>query len=227
MNRRQSTYRRWTEREDELLRQLYPERPNAYLAEIFHRSKKSVQHRAFVLRIQKTPEFAKQQLEKGWFPKGHIPFNKGKKWEHYMSAEGAKNAAKTQFGGPPHNTRPDGYEILRAEHHGKRYWWIKPSDGRRMMPKHRYLWEMAYGKPPRGFNVQFKDGNPLNCVLENLYLIPRDKQVRENYDRLSAEGKAEMRRKIHERRNESIKRDKLRLKWGMEPKTKLVKRRPI
>ena len=96
-----------------------------------------------------------------------------------------------------------------------------------MMPKHRWLWEQAYGEIPKGHNVQFKDNNPLNCVLENLYLITRDEQVRENYDRLSAEGKAAMREKIHQKRNESIKRDRIRLKWGLEPKTKLVKRRPI
>ena len=228
MNRRPSTYRRWTEREDELLRQLYPERPNAYLAEIFHRSKKSVQHRAFVLRIQKTPEFAKQQLTANQFKKGHTPFNKGKKWEHFMSEEGMRNSAKTQFSGEPHNTRPPGYEMLRtADKKGRRYWWIKPADGRRMMPKHRWLWEQAYGSIPKGYNVQFKDGYTTNCVLDNLYLITRDKQMRENFDNMPAEDKAAMWKKITEKRNESIKRDRLRLKWGMEPKTKLVKRRPI
>lgn len=226
MKMKSSKYRRWTKAEDELLIELYSDKPNAYLAEIFNRSKKSVQHRAFVLGIQKSPEFAKQQLEKGWFPKGHVPFNKGKKWIHFMSEEGMRNSAKTQFSGPPHNTRPPGFEMLRAAHHGKRYWWIKPYDGRRMMPKHRWLWEQAYGEIPKGYNVQFKDNNPLNCVLENLYLITRDEQVRENYDRLSAEGKAAMREKIHQKRNESIKRDRIRLKWGLEPKTKLVKRRP-
>ena len=226
MRRKQSEYRRWTDAENELFIQLYPDNPNDYIAEMFHRTKRSCQMHAMTLGITKSPEFAKQQHEKGQFKKGHVPFNKGKKWEHFMSEEGMRNSAKTQFSGPPHNTRPPGYEMLRTEHHGKRYWWIKPYDGRRMMPKHRWLWEQAHGEIPKGYNVQFKDGDTTNCVLENLYLITRDKQVRQNYDRLSAEGKAEMRRKIHERRNESIKRDKLRLKWGMEPKTKLVKRRP-
>lgn len=225
--RRPTVYKRWTKAEDELFVKLYPDNPNSYLAEMFHRSARACQGHAFKLGISKTPEFHKQQQEKGQFKKGHVPFNKGKKWEHFMSEEGMRNSAKTQFSGPPHNARPDGYEMLRAEHHGKRYWWIKPPGKTRMMPKHRWLWEQAYGEIPKGYNVQFKDNNPLNCVLENLYLITRDKQVRENYDRLSAEGKAAMREKIHERRNESIKRDKLRLKWGMEPKTKLVKRRPI
>lgn len=219
-------YRKWTEAEIDFLRQIYPDHSNEYCAQFLHRSKKACQMMVHKLGISKTPEFAKQQREKNQFRKGHTPFNKGKKWEHFMSEEGMRNSAKTQFSGEPHNTRPPGFEMLRAAHRGKRYWWIKPADGRRMMPKHRWLWEQAYGEIPKGYNVQFKDGDTTNCVLENLYLITRDKQVRQNYDRLPAEGKAEMRRKIHERRNESIKRDKIRLKWGMEPKTKLVKRRP-
>lgn len=215
-------YRKWTEAEIDFLRQIYPDHSNEYCSQFLHRSKKACQHKANKLGITKTPEFAKQQREKNLFKKGNVPFNKGKKWEHFMSAEGMCNAAKHQFKGSPHNTRPHGYEILRApDHNGKRYWWIKPADGRRMMPKHRWLWEQAYGPIPEGHNVQFKDGDTTNCVLDNLYLITRDKQMRENFDNMSAEDKAAMWKKITERRNESIKRDKLRMKWGMPQKTKL------
>lgn len=214
-------YRRWTQAEIDYLREIYPDHSNEYCSQYLHRSRRACQHKAFELGITKTPEFAKQQLTANQFKKGHVPFNKGKKWEHYMSAEGAKNAAKTQFGDPPHNTRPDGYEMLRAAHRGKRYWWIKPPGRKRMMPKHRWLWEQAYGSIPKGHNVQFKDGDTTNCVLDNLYLITRDKQMRENFDNMPAENKAAMWKKIHLRRNESIKRDKLRIKWGFEQKTKL------
>ena len=214
-------YRRWSKQEDELFISLYPDHPNTYLCEVLHRSKSAVSNRAITLGLKKTPEFAKQQREKNQFKKGNVPFNKGKKWEHFMSEEGMRNSAKTQFSGKPHNDRPPGFEMLRAAHRGKRYWWIKPADGRRMMPKHRWLWEQAYGSIPKGYNVQFKDGDTTNCVLENLYLITRDKQMQENYNNITAENKAAMRKKITERRNESIKRDKLRMKWGMPQKTKL------
>ena len=203
-------YRKWTEAEIEYLRQIYPDHSNEYCAQFLHRSKRSCQHKAFELGISKTPEFAKQQFTANQFKKGHVPFNKGKKWEHYMSEEGQRKASETFFGGKPHNTPPPGYEVLRAAHRGKRYWWIKPADGRRMMPKHRWLWEQAYGSIPKGYNVQFKDGDTTNCVLDNLYLITRDKQM-----------KAAMWKKITKSRNESIKRDKLRMKWGMPQKTKL------
>lgn len=214
-------YRKWTEAEIEYLRQIYPDHSNEYCAQFLHRSKRSCQHKAFELGISKTPEFAKQQREKNQFRKGHVPFNKGKKWEHFMSEEGQRKASETFFGGKPHNTPPPGYEVLRAAHRGKRYWWIKPADGRRMMPKHRWLWEQAYGSIPEGHNVQFKDGDTTNCVLDNLYLISRSEQMKENFNRIPAENKAVMWKKITKSRNETIKRDKLRMKWGMPQKTKL------
>lgn len=137
-----------------------------------------------------------------------------------MSEEGQRNSARTQFKpGEVHpkspTLKPVGYECVRNEK-GRHYVWIKP-EGRRMMPKHRWLWEQAYGPIPKGHNVQFKDGNTLNCVLENLYLISRAKQVRKNFDDLPAERKAETRAKIIDSRIKSIRRDKLRLRWGLEP----------
>lgn len=68
------------------------------------------------------------------------------------------------------------------------------------------------------------DGDTLNCVLDNLYLISQAKQVRKNYDDLPAERKAETRRKMENNRNNNIRRDQLRLRWGLEPLGRLVKR---
>lgn len=36
---------------------------------------------------------------------------------------------------------------------------------------HRYLWEQEYGEIPKGHNVVFKDGDAMNCILENLECI--------------------------------------------------------
>ena len=164
------------------------------------------------------------------FTKGHRPFNKGKQWADFMSEEGRRNSAKTQFKPGVENTasptyRQPGFEILRSpDKLGRRYWWIKPHDGRRMMPKHRYIWEQAHGPIPKGMNIQFKDGDTTNCVLDNLYLISRAKQVRKNWDDLPEERKAACRAKGNEKRNKSIRADKLRLRWGLEPLGGLVKR---
>ena len=221
--------RKWTQAEIDYLKAVYPDHSNAYCAEYLHRSILSIKGMVSRLGLKKTPEFYDKQHSKAQFRKGQAPFNKGRSIEYWMSEEGQRNSSRTRYkrGQKPHNDRPAGYEMLRNWHKGKRYWWIKPEDGRRMMPKHRYLWEQAHGSIPKGWCVQFRDGDTTNCVLENLYLISRAKQVRKNFDDLPAERKAETHRKIHEARNDKIKRDRLRLKWGLQPLTKLVKRRPI
>ena len=39
----------------------------------------------------------KSGITGGQFQKGQTPFNKGKKWDEYMTKEGQKNSKKTQF----------------------------------------------------------------------------------------------------------------------------------
>jgi len=39
--------------------------------------------------------------------------------------------------------------------------------------KRRYIWEAAYGKIPKGYNVHFVDGDRSNYSLDNLMLISR------------------------------------------------------
>ena len=221
--------RKWTQAEIDYLKAIYPDHDNEYCSTYLHRSILSIKGMVSRLGLKKTPEFYKLQHEKGQFKKGEAPFNKGRDMKYWMSEDGQRRSSETRFktGHAPHNDRPAGFEMLRKKHKGKRYWWIKPDDGRKMMPKHRYLWEKAYGAIPKGWCVQFKDGDTTNCVLENLYLIKRSQQVRENYDKLTAEQKAETHRKIQDKRNELIAKDRLRIKWGIEPQSRLVKRRPI
>lgn len=39
--------------------------------------------------------------------------------------------------------------------------------------KHKYIWEQAYGKIPNGKALLYKDGNRLNCTLDNLVLVDK------------------------------------------------------
>ena len=221
--------RRWTQAEIDYLVMLYPDHSNAYISEYLHRSVKAIQLKALEVGVRKNPELYGHLSAKNRFKKGHIPFNKGRKRETFMSEEGRRKCAMTHFKlGVCRDDNPRkrqvGFEILRSpDKCGRRYWWIKPDNGR-MMPKHRWLWEQAYGAIPKGHCVQFLDGDTTNCVLDNLYLISRARQVRKNFDDLPEERKAETRAKIHENRNKSIRRDQLRLRWGLEPLGGLVKR---
>lgn len=223
MARRKTVYRRWTEWEDDYLRREYANRSNADLAVWLHRSPRAVGLRALKLGITKSPEFAEAQFKKTQFRKGHAPFNKGRPLHMWMSEEAQQRSAKGRFKpGEKRKTnptyRPIGYEKVYPDG----YVWIVTERGR--MPKHRYVWEQAHGPIPKGYCVKFRDGNRMNCTLENLYLVSRADHVREQRASLSPERKAEIMEKVHAGRRASIRRDKLRLKWGLEPEGKIVKR---
>lgn len=228
--RRSTTYKHWTAWEDDYLRKEYPERSNADLAQWLHRSPRAVQLRALKLGVSKTPEFADKQKRKGQFKKGHEPFNKGKELKYWMSQEKQVNSQRGQFkpcevgrkSSPTY--RPVGYECVRRNH-GTQYIYIKVAQGKKMQPKHRWVWEQAHGPIPKGYNVQFKDGNTLNCDIDNLYLISRSKQLVYNrHINQSPERLKEIYAKSKATRDATIRRDKLRIKWGLEPESKLVKR---
>ena len=105
----------------------------------------------------------------GLFETGH---SRGK--GRTMSAETREKLKGTFFkkGQRSHNRAPVGTEVF---HDG--YMLVKVKDGPdlgqwdRWAFKHRLVWEQHNGPIPPGYNVQFKNHNPLDCRLENLYLI--------------------------------------------------------
>ncbi len=104
---------------------------------------------------------------KGYFKKGHVPFNKGMKGLNIGGEE-------TQYkpGHKPANWVPVGSERVNADG----YVDIKIQDGKlqkNWKSKHIIIWEEAYGPVPEGHVVIFADGDKLNITLENLLLISR------------------------------------------------------
>jgi len=151
----------------------------------------------------------KQNTDKhGRFIKGHRPWNKGKKGINIGGKE-------TQFkpGHLPHNTKQNGDISIRKDKSGRPYKYIRISKGKWEL-LHRYKWEKYNGKIPKGMLVVFKDGNSLNCNINNLELITRKENMQRNRN-------CEKARKTMQ---ETWKRDRLRLKYGLEAKTKWFKR---
>lgn len=64
------------------------------------------------------------------------------------------------------------------------------------------------GYPPKGYKIPNSEKNYFKKGVNN-------------FMRLGAERNAERIRKVHEKRNASIKADRLRIKWGLEQKTKM------
>ncbi len=102
---------------------------------------------------------------KGYFPKGHVSWNKGKK----MTAEVYAKAAPTMFkkGNIPHNYRPVGSERITKDGYTE----IKIAEPKLWVLKHRYIWEQTYGTIPDKHVIIFLDGDKNNITLENLACI--------------------------------------------------------
>lgn len=128
--------------------------------------------------------------------KGSIPKNKGKRQAEYMSADAIEKTKATRFakGHLPHNTRHDYALSDRKDKTGRIYRYIRIGPAK-WIPYHRYIWEQSYGEIPKGYNVQFKDRNTLNCTIENLYLISKADQLK-NENSLHARYPEEVRKLI-------------------------------
>ena len=102
----------------------------------------------------------------GYFEKGHIPANKGKK----MSEAAYKK------GHTPHNHRPVG-----SEREGKDgYIEIKVAEPKKWVSKHKAIYEKHYGTVPKGYKVIFLDRNMRNFNIENLACVSSAELARLN-----------------------------------------------
>lgn len=120
----------------------------------------------------------------GCFQKGDVPHNKGKK----MWKDGCPESVKrTQFkrGHIPHNARPIGYECIGKDGYIK----IKVEGERKLVHKHRWVWEQVHGKIPKGNIVIFLNGDKTDCRIENLKLISRKLNATRNKYGLLFKGK--------------------------------------
>lgn len=116
----------------------------------------------------------------GYFPKGNIPFNKGKKG--YMGA----NITSFKPGSKPKNTDPIGTEKMLADG----YIWVKVDDQSKVpkvinwRQKHRLVWEKEHGPIPEGYLIIFLDGNRKNFDLDNLEMITKKENLVMNRNKL-------------------------------------------
>jgi len=113
---------------------------------------------------------------KHWIKKGCTPKNKGLKQTEYMSAEGIEKSSRTRFkkGNIPKNIRPVGSERITKDG----YLEVKVGEPNKWDLKHRIIWQQEKGSIPKGYNVQFKDKPTLNITIDDLYLISRSDQLK-------------------------------------------------
>ena len=173
--------RLWTEEEKRIVAEMYPEHLASEIAELLGRTVVQVRDCAYRMGVRSSYEKIVRtglmgvdhpKAVAGRFKKGHVPSNKGKK----MPAEIYAKCSATMFkkGDMPHTYRPVGSERVNVDGYVE----VKVADPNKWKLKHRVIWEEAHGPIPKGHNVQFRDGNGQNLSLDNLYLISRADQMR-------------------------------------------------
>ena len=171
---------KWTQEEIDILSSLYPNHYAREIAGILGRGISSIHCKAQALGIESSRE---KNQRVGYeaskspasiaarFQNGSVPLNKGKK----VSPEIYAKMQPTMFkkGQTPVNHRDVGSERVNVDG----YIEIKVAEPNRWRLKHRVIWEQVNGVIPKGFNVQFKNHNPQDCRIENLYLISKAEQM--------------------------------------------------
>lgn len=112
----------------------------------------------------------------GYFPKGGISHNKGKK----MPPEIYEKLQATMFkaGNRPHNAKPVGTEIIDNK---DGYHWIKVAEPDTWRQKHHLIWEEANGqKVPEGCIIRFADGDKENFSPNNLICVSQSVNLEMN-----------------------------------------------
>ena len=176
----------WTEDEDKQLIELYETTDTEELAVMLGKTVRSIYVRTNLMGLKKSKEYIAERSReianrpdhagrKYRFEKGHKPHNTGRLQSEYMSPEAIERTKATRFkkGHTPVNHEKVGYEVVRSDG----YVWVKIQEPDKYKMKHRITWEQHHGTIPKGFNVQFKDGNRLNTDIDNLYIISRASQM--------------------------------------------------
>lgn len=169
----------WTDKEVEILKDLYADLPTANIAHFLQIDIKSVYSKANFIGLKKSNEYlnssysgrltVERRNKETQFKPGMIPWNKGLKGVTFGGKE-------TQFkkGNKPHNTKYDGAISIRDGYKN-----IRISESKWKLLQ-REVWEQHNGPIPDGMIIAFKDGDSMNCDIDNLFMISREENMVRN-----------------------------------------------
>ena len=171
----------WQEVEEDILRKWYEGNGSDFCDTVIHRllgwrrGNRNVMQKAHKLGLHyKGPR-------RGVFKKGLVPFNKGRK----MPAAMYEQCAPTMFkkGHLPKNTKEaDGAITIRYDNRGVPVKHIRQALGKWEYLS-RHVWRQSHGEIPKGHIVIHRDGDSMNCDIDNLEMITRAENARRNYNK--------------------------------------------
>lgn len=175
--------RPWTEEEQQVIKDMFPDHFASELAQILGRSESSIYQQAKCLGVKSSKDKIVRAAKMtsmnpnsiaSRFKKGHVSHNKGKK----MDAETYAKVRDTMFkkGNIPANHRPVGSERLNVDGYVE----VKIAEPNKWRGKHRVIWEREHGEVPEGYSVSFKNGNRQDFSLDNLILVSRSDLMNRN-----------------------------------------------
>lgn len=177
---------KWTNKELEILKNLYPNNTTKFISTKLNRSNGSIYSQAFLLGLKKDEKYINPgKIIKGskigkstQFKKGQLAWN--------SNTKGLTHSNKTSFkkGNKPFNYKPIGSTRINKEGYKE----IKVNDPNKWKLYHRFIWEEHNGPISQGCIVVFKDGNKSNLTIENLELITyKDNMYRNTIHRFPEE----------------------------------------
>jgi hypothetical protein len=185
----------WTSEEKEVLIKHYADLQMEDLLRLINRTESQIYNMAFKLKLQKSEAYLIEKRKKegetlkrvgvkNRFKKGHNPANAGK--------TGVRVSPKSEFkkGHLPQNTLHDGAIRIRNDRNTKTgrvtpYKYIRIAKAKWVLYQ-RHLWEQHNGPIPKGHMIRFRDGDTMNCTIENLECISMAENARRNANRKKA-----------------------------------------
>lgn len=182
--------RPWTSEDERHLRELYPHRRSADIAQIFGVSLNRIYKKAYQLGLKKSDEFfnspqsGRTTGDRGAsarFQKGHATWNKG------TNFKAGGRAPETQFkkGNRPHTWVPIGtHRITKDGYLELKMTEVPGPSNKRWFPIHRLVWIEENGPIPHGHVIAFKPGMKTSVLeeitVDRLECISRRENARRN-----------------------------------------------
>lgn len=162
------SWRKWTEEEDKFLHDNYTILTRKQCGKALNRSVRSIGARMFKFGLTSGNNI-------GQFTNGSKPWNHGIKGLHHSPATEFKK------GSIPANTKHDGFITTRNYKRGRAYKYIRIGKCNWKL-YHQYVWEQENGPIPEGLILRFINGDSTDVRIDNLELVSRKKQMRDNHN---------------------------------------------